>query len=325
MRLYNNDPGFAARLIAGARPTISIRSGVAGSLPALPYWRELIKLKARSLVYPGHTRRWLQLLNSHPSFSEYVQAYPRMLYKIYRPYLTTALSMEARLAVLASHYQFVFARGLDELVGQASRRPVTLARYEGKGTATYEVALRAIGPLEREGELVLQLWRDDKLLYSVAFTFAWRGEAYALNIGCIQGARCATTRDAIRTATRELHGMRPKQLLIALTRQLGWQVGCRDLRMVSNANRVVRSALRKGRVLADYDAVWTELGAARQADGDFLLPCAPLAAPDLESIPSRKRSEARKRHEMMAAMAAALNARLAALPAEESARQTRAG
>jgi uncharacterized protein VirK/YbjX len=312
MRLYRGDVGWAEQMVADARPSITIRSGVSRSLPRVPYWRELLKLKARSMVHRQHTRRWLQLLNSHPAFSEYVQNWPRFLYKIYRPYLTNTLGMEARLAALASHYQFMFQRGLGPVVAQASHAGVTLASVAGKTGLPYQLRLRAVGTLEREGELALQLCQGELALYSVAFTFAWRGQSMAVSIGCIQGANAEGALDAIRVATRELHGARPKQLLVTLVRQLGYAFGCRQLYLVSNANRVVHSALRQGRVRADYDQLWQELGAALQPDGDYALPCAPLAPPDLETIPSKKRSEARKRHELVGAMAAQLTARMLA-------------
>ncbi|TFW33449.1 DUF535 family protein [Massilia horti] len=310
MRLYNAEPGFAERLVATAQPSITIRSGISRDLPTIPYWRELLKLKARALAHRAQTQGWLQLLNSHPTFSEYVQNYPRFLYKIYRPYLTNTLPIEARLAVLASHYQFVFQRGLGDLVSQASRGPVVIASSAGKSGERYNVKLRAIGPLEREGELVLQLCAGDETLYSVAFTFAWRGQCQTVNIGCIQGAKGGATLEAIRHATRDLHGARPKHLLVTLVRQLGHAFGCEQLRMVSNANRVVKSAMRQGRVRSDYDQLWIELGAQLQADGDFMLPCAPVAPLDLESIPSKKRSEARKRHELVATLANDVTVRL---------------
>jgi uncharacterized protein VirK/YbjX len=310
MRLYSDQAGLAERLIAQAQPSITIRSGVSRELPRLPYWRELLKLKVRSMVHRAHTRRWLQLLNSHPAFSEYVQNWPRFLYKIYRPYLTNTLGMEARLAALTSHYQFVFQRGLGPIVAQASHAGLTLASCEGKSGARYQVRLRAVGTLEREGDLALQLCQDGTLLYSVAFTFAWRGEGMAVSVGCIQGARGEGTLDAIRAATRDLHGVRPKQLLVTLVRELGHAFGCRRVCLVSNANRVVHSALREGRVRANYDQLWQELGATLQPDGDYVLPCAPLAPLELENIPSKKRSEARKRHELVGQLAAGVTGRM---------------
>ncbi|MGZ5199942.1 MAG: DUF535 family protein, partial [Telluria sp.] len=132
MRLYTGEPGWTEQLLAGAEPSITIRSGVSRELRAVPYWRELLKLKLRSLVHQEQTRRWLELLNSHPAFSEYVRNWPRFLYKVYRPYLTATLPMEARRAMLASHYQFMFSRGLGPMLVQASASGVKLAAFDGK-------------------------------------------------------------------------------------------------------------------------------------------------------------------------------------------------
>jgi uncharacterized protein VirK/YbjX len=317
VRLYSGSPDFTADLVANARPSITIRSGVSSELRWFAYWRELLKLKARSLAHRGQTRRWLQFLNSHPAFSEYVRNWPRFLYKIYRPYLTNTLPMEARLAILASHYQFIFERGLGPTVAQASGAGVRLAQCEGKSGTGYHLMLRAVGTsLEREGELVLQLCQGDQMLYAAAFTFGWRGESHAVSIGCIQGGNAQGTLDAIRQATRDLLGLRPKQLLVTLVRQLGHEFGCAQMLLVSNANRAVRGAMRRGRVLSDYDQFWAELGAERGPDGDFRLPCAPLMAPDMEATPSKKRSEARKRYELAAALVAAVTARLAPAQAQ---------
>jgi uncharacterized protein len=311
MRLYAGEPGWAEQMVANAEPSITIRSGVSPELKTVAYWRELVKLKVRAVAHRTHTERWLALLNSHPVFSECVRNWPRFLYKIYRPYLSNTLSMEARLAVLASHYQFIFEQGLGPTVIQASGAGVRLASFEGKSGLPYHLTLRAVGTcLEREGDLVMQLCQGETVLYSVAFTFAWRGARHVVSIGCMQGGRGEGTLEAIRAATRELHGLRPRQLLVSLVRQLGYQFGCSHMLLVSNENRVVRCAMRKGRVMSDYDQTWIELGAERQPDGDFHLPCTPLQAPDLEAIASKKRSEARKRHELALAMAHAVNARL---------------
>jgi uncharacterized protein VirK/YbjX len=62
--------------------------------------------------------------------------------------------------------------------------------------------------------------------------------------------------------------------------------------------------------MADYDQFWDEMGAERMADGDFRMPCAPVQAPDLEAIPSKKRSEARKRYELVLMLAEAMNQRM---------------
>jgi uncharacterized protein VirK/YbjX len=144
---------------------------------------------------------------------------------------------------------------------------------------------------DREGELVLQLAQDGKVIYTVAFTVAPRAGRPAVSIGCVQGGKLDDAREAIRLATRDLHGMRPKQLMVSLVRQLGFKYGCERLHLVSNRNRVIYKAIKHGRVLADYDLLWEELGAVKNASGDYELDCAPMAAPDLEA--SRRRSARR--------------------------------
>ena len=300
MRLYEHQEAWADEL-AHSQPSVTLRSGL-GHLRGLAYYREWLRLRVRALAYPDLTRRWLALLNSHPAFSELVQHAPRLLHKVYRPYLTNTLCREQRLAVLASHYQFVLRRQLGPTVVQASRGAVWLASAAGKTGTEYQLQLRAIDPCEREGELVLQLSAGGALLYSAAFTFSTLSGAPVVSLGCLQGPKGADGLEAIRHATRELHGMRPKQLLVTLVRHLGFQLGCTQLRLVGNANRAVRGAMRQGRVRADYDQLWTELGALRQADGDYALPCEALGAPDLERVQSKKRSEVRKRHDMTAGL-----------------------
>ncbi|MDQ1811791.1 VirK/YbjX family protein [Massilia sp. CCM 9210] len=291
-------------------PSITLRSGVPASLPKSQYWRERLKLHARALLHRRVTGQWLRVLNAHPVFCDLVRDSPKLLYKIYRPYLSNALCVEARLRVLAIHYGFVFSRGLGPMIVAAARAGVPLGSVEGKTGTTYELQLRAVSTMEREGELVLQLCESGTPVFSLAFTFAEEAGAAIVCIGCIQGPKGGEGLESIRTATRELHGVRPKHLLVTLVRQLGHAFGCGRVRLVGNANRVVHGAIRRGKVLADYDQMWNELGAERRADGDYALACEPVQEPDMEQIQSKKRSEARKRHAVVVELADALVASL---------------
>jgi uncharacterized protein VirK/YbjX len=303
MKLYREDFAWAERMVAMATPSITLDSAVPAHLKRLPLLRERLKIRIRALLHPRQTPAWLRLLNSHPAFSEYVRNCPRFLYKVYRPYISNALRPEDRLAAIHAHYEFIFRRGLGQAVARASLGPVVLAGVEGKSGLPYEVQLRSVNMFDREGELVLQLAQDGKIVYTVAFTVAPRAGRPAISIGCVQGGKTDDAREAIRLATRDLHGMRPKQLMVNLVRQLGFEYGCERLHLVSNRNRVIYKAIKHGRVLADYDLLWEELGALKNASGDYELDCAPVAAPDLEAIPSKKRSEARKRYEMICLLA----------------------
>ncbi len=310
MKMFDADPQLLS--LRGASPSVSLRSGVPRSLPPLAYVGERIKLQLRSLAHPAQTRRWLSLLNSHPDFGDYLVHCPRLMYKIYRPYLTVNLPVAGRLDAISSHYQLMFGLGLGPLIAQAARASVPLASVAGKDGEIYDVSLRAVAAFEREGELVLQLGHQGQPLYSVAFTFCRLDGLPTVAVGCIQGIRQADALMAIRDATRALHGARPKQLLVELVRHLAFALGCARMRLVGNGNRAPHVAIRKGRLRSDYDQLWREIGATLRADGDFDLPCEPLRAPDLDAIASKKRAQARRRYELVGTLAAAVTARLAA-------------
>lgn len=301
MKLVDN--AWVGQHAAGAAPSVTLDSAVPPHLKRLPLLRERIKIRMRALMHARQTPAWLRLLNSHPAFSDYVRNCPRFLYKVYRPYGSLALTPDERLAAIRAHYEFVFQRGLGPLVARASLGPVALAACEGRSGLPYEIQLRTVNMFDREGELVLQLAQEGRVIYTLAFTIAPRVGRPAVSIGCIQGGKLDDAREAIRVATRDLHGLRPKQLMVGLVRQLGHEYGCERLHLVSNRNRVVYTAIRQGRVQADYDQLWEELGAVRNSVGDFELDCAALAAPDLAALPSKKRAEARRRHALLSGLA----------------------
>jgi len=281
--------------------------------------RDMVKLRLRAWRHHGQTRDWIALLNSHSTLRELAATCPRLIHKIYRPYLSSRFNCQQRLAVLMTHYRFVLQHGLGAAVSHAARGPLTLAQFAGKSGAMYSIELRAISAMEREGELVLQLRcnkdDDNALVYTLAFSFladGRHGQLRSVGIGCVQGPQGADGLELIRTATRELHGMRPKNLMVRLVRQLGYEYGCQQLLLVGNDNRAVRNSVRKGLVLADYNALWLELGASVRADGDYQLDCGALPPPAMEDIPSKKRSEVRKRHELLVAVIAATSAGLRA-------------
>lgn len=291
---------------------ITLHAGLANMPPGFSRTRELLKLQLRARLQQPQTRIWLQLLNSHPVFADLLHAYPRLMHKVYRHYLSKNFSCRQRVALLVEHYHFILQQGWEQLMAQAARAPVRLGTVAGKSGAPYHLQLCSLQPMDHEGEMVLQLAHGNDVIYSVAFTFfgSRTRSGMSVGIGCVQGPRGAEGLRRVREATRDLHGMRPKALMVRLVRQLGHEHGCRNMILVGNANRAVHHSARKGRLFADYNALWQELGAQLRQDGDFELPCENLPLPAMESIPSKKRSEARKRHELTLAMIASLRSGL---------------
>ncbi len=275
---------------------VTLGTGVTFERGRVAYLREFAKLTLRARWQNGLTRRWLRVLNSSLFLGELARSAPQLVHKVYRPYLTNTLCPERRLRALEQHYHFVMSHGLEQLSLQAARAPLELCAFEGKCGTVYSICLRAVAPMEREGELVLQLRQGAVVLFSVAFSFFGEAGVHAVNIGCLQGGRGAQANEMMRGSTRALHGMRPKNLLVGLVRQIGHDLGCSHVHMVGNHNLVVHSALRQGKVSANYDACWAELGSTARQDGDFELECRPLTEPAFEKVEAKRRSEARKRY-----------------------------
>jgi len=287
---------------------VSIRSGTHGRT-SLARLRELIKLSWRSVLAPHATHGWLGLLNSDPVYKQLVAARPRLVGKVFRPYFSTTFNSAQRTSLLIGHYHAILRQGWGPLVLRAARTGVELGVWAGKSGGVFGLMLRAIEPLEREGELALQLVHNGDLVCSCAFVLIDGQAGFDVGVGCIQGPGSAGLA-IMREATRELHDLRPKSLLIKLLCALGCRYGCDGLRLVGNGNRTVRGAIRQGKVHADYDTLWREFGAIRREDGDFYMRCAALAPPDLLTMASSKRSGARHRHEVLRQLAELVSARL---------------
>jgi len=295
-------------------PSITLSSGLTKTRSGFARLRETLKLQLRARLQRRQTRVWLQLLNSHPVFNDLVRAYPQLVHKIYRHYLSKSLTCRQRVDLLVGHYHFILQQGWGNLMAQAARAPVRLGTVPGKSGALYHLQLCSLQPMDREGEMVLQLMRGDELIYSVAFSFfgSQQRASMGVGIGCVQGPRSQEGLQRVREATRDLHGLRPKSLMIRLVRQLGYEHGCRQLILVGNDNRAVHHSAKKGRLFADYNELWQELGAQARPDGDFELPCEDLPLPVMEEIASKKRSEMRKRYEITVALSDCLRSGLEA-------------
>lgn len=270
--------------------------------------KDVLKLALGAVIYPVQTRRWRAFLHEHPAIAELACRYPRVLHKIYRPYLSRNLRCTDRVDVMMGHYRQVARQGLEQLICRAAAHPVQLAQFDGKDGSGFQLQLAAANVGHREGEITLQLRHGAKCLYAASFALAQQDGQAWIQLGALQGLRADDGAQAIKQATRAMHGWRPKQLMIALVRDLGDYFGCATMRMVSNGNRVTINWRRHRRISSDYDATWEELRAVRRADGDFEVPCVVGGDRSLAAVPSHKRAEARRRQELLATVCAAMRA-----------------
>jgi uncharacterized protein VirK/YbjX len=197
-------------------------------LSFLSSWRDIgtavkdnLKLLLGSIVYPVQARRWRSFVRANSVLRELAQRYPRISHKIYRPYLSSELTCAERVDVLIGHYRRIFKAGLGELVGQAASQSVPIAEFSGRSGSLFQLHLAAINDGHREGELTLKLMHQDRCLYASSFVLVTlRGEP-SIALGALQGLRSRDGAEVVKAVTRELHGCRPKKLMVAVVRAMG--------------------------------------------------------------------------------------------------------
>ena len=282
-------------------------------LPASRQHGHRIKAALGALVFPLQRARWQAFIAGTPGLAALAQSHPSLLYKIYRPYASRQFACAARVDLLCGHYRFLWQAGARPLVEYVARRALVLAAIEGRDGATYRLQLTAIRDSHREGDLCLRLTRDGVPLYLASFLFRPQPGGAVIQLGALQGLRSPAGAQAVKEATRALHGCRPKNLLVAALRDLGDFFGCAHLDLVSNANRIALNWRRRRHISCDYDLAWQELHALPAGDGNYRLPCGPCRMPDLELVPSKKRADARRRGAMLVQLASDMRRQLAAL------------
>ena len=304
---------FSGRTMNDIALSLLHGAAVPAAVPQPPASGHRLKAALGALFFSRQRTRWHAFLDSMPGLNSLAQLHPCLRFKIYRPYASRQLGCTDRLALLEGHYRFLWQAGARALVERAARQPVVLAAFEGKDAALYRLQLTAIHDSYREGELCLRLTRDGQPLYLASFLFLPRADGVSLQLGALQGLRSEAGAQAVKAATRALHGCRPKNLMVTALRDFGDFFACNNLFLISNDNRIALNARRRRHIGADYDLAWQELHALRMRDGNYHLPCLPYRVPDLAEVPSKKRGDARRRGELLLSMAADMRAQLARL------------
>ncbi|MBD8873947.1 DUF535 family protein [Rhodanobacter sp. DHB23] len=268
------------------------------------------KYVARCLAMFRQQAGFLAFVEREPALQAFRRRDPRMLERHLHRYLHRGWHRGQRLRAIHWHYRHVLAAmpaPLFRAVYVEGAAPLGLLTLKDGGRLI--LSLRPPIFLGCEGELCIQL--GDELgnpLYSIVVTAIGEG---TLAIGCIQGPVGAAARETVRELTRNLHGLRPRCLMLALVRALARHWGMPRLLAVGNLGHPLRNPRR--RFVADYDAYWSEQQGRTNGDGWYELPL--RAQPRTEAdVPSRHRSAFRKREALRMEAERLLIDALGALP-----------
>lgn len=270
------------------------------------YWKQpSLKGKAMLLygltLYPIQTFRWLRFLHKEPMLWQLAESHPQLILKIYRPYLSKCLSCTERVKILSQHYGFLLNASYANLVRHIALHPKVLCEFFGKSGTAFQLELVSTGLANREGEFMIHLVSNKISIYRIAFSFLTIGAESYVKIGCVQGIRAEEGAILVRATTHDLHGCRPKNLMVSIVRDIGDYFGCHAALGVSNKNKLLAQRVQQ-KSAPDYDATWDEIRAIKRDDGDYQFSCKDILKINFDAVPSRKRSEARKRNQLLGAI-----------------------
>ena len=262
--------------------------------------RGAVRLVWRAVRSPIATSRCMEALDRVRMHAG-VEAVPyRLARKFSQGFLHHSLPRAARVNLLTTHYERLLAVMGSRFVGRILRQEVVvLAEFKGRSAASYRLCLARNDQHFREGELIVSLVRKDDerqvASLSVFVGALYSGDPPDLWIGGLQGAKGVDSKAVTIQTTRDLWGLRPKDLLIHAGYGLAGIFGAANLKAISNAGHARHALKRKKEgVHADYDAYWRELGGAPIAGDFFLLPKGRRRR-SVEDVPPAKRSAWRAR------------------------------
>lgn len=229
-----------------------------------------------AILHPSITWKWLQLLKTHPLLMELLPLCPALPSKIHRRFLSRRLDCAQCAALLETHYDIMLASGFAELVKQTVVQPVPLCAFISKSSVFYRLELSTAGGTSNTGELVLRLTSRGFCIYTATFIFGMHQGRRVAIVGGMSGMLRTGSSMGIKRVTRDLYGLRPKDLMVSLVQEIGDFFCCEKTILIGNCNKLRDRSWRRKQVCrksSDYDRTWRELNALRRQDGDFELPC----------------------------------------------------
>ncbi|MDK9607252.1 VirK/YbjX family protein [Lelliottia wanjuensis] len=270
------------------------------------------KFMLRTLAAPFSTARLLASLAKQPRLMQMLKVQPGLPCRLHRPWLSVEMSRQKALEALNWHYQTMSKTLPAALMnGYLSKQGVTLLTLTGKDEQQFRIRLCADAFLDKEGEATLAFCdHQNTVLAEMTFTLCQHDGKTTLFIGGLQGAKSFVPHELIQGATKACHGLFPKRLLVEAAMTLGAAFPVEQIIAVSNHTHIYRSwryrKKKEGKLLADYDSFWLSLGGEAQKSGHFQLPLA-MARKPMEEIASKKRSEYRRRYELLDSLIAQVN------------------
>ncbi|ENM5854736.1 DUF535 family protein [Vibrio mimicus] len=230
----------------------------------------------------------VQRLLNQPPFHTVRQHYPRTLEKPLKPYVCVKWSAQERAQRLIEHFSFLEKR-------HAQLLPI-IYRPQGWYLCKHELfSIQLCHGPEREGSLALVLMsHDHQPLFTLAFNISGEAEP-VIHIGALQGPgpNVEHRQEMIRHLTHQLHGLRPKALIMEVLLILARYWGVEKVYGVTNHGHVYQAlryiGSKRNSVRFQYAELWQEMGGEEVNPYWHILPIYPPRKDPLSLSKTKRR------------------------------------
>lgn len=259
-----------------------------------------LRWAALAVLREASVQGWFAFLDA-PVIRPFVEANPRLAFRPMGTYMSRRWNWSRRFTVIRDTYLFVNAKGGEFQAAMLREEGLLLARIPLDKAGTMSLRMRADAQFRKEGEIgvFLEMEGIAGAISSFAFSLERLPAGWSCCIGALQG-RKGGDEDTIKLATKAMHGLRPKALMVFVAQEIARSLRVASLKGVGNDIHVARARVLgpAKKILFDYDELWLGAGGERQPDGWYELPLK-LPRRPAEEIKPNKRSMYTKRYALM--------------------------
>jgi uncharacterized protein len=220
---------------------------------------------------------------------------PRIREFLFRPYVHLNWNTPERLDAIERHYKLVGSSAT--FLDLAPDEYIDLVEL-GLACGKLRVVLDRPHWMRREGEIGLSLFLDKDRIFTAMFLLSGTSANMKLIVGCVQGADFNLKEKSYKELTKELHGMRPRDFILHITKIISEELHCDEILGVSDAAHRSTLWFSRANKFSSYDEMWLEHGGIKASNGFFSL-SPRIIKRTHENIEVRKRALYKRRYQFL--------------------------
>lgn len=270
--------------------------------------RRMAVFVVRCLLNNSRMQRLHQFFSQNDLYRKIADECPFVYEQPTRAFFYNKSTFDERARLVEKHMEFLVTHLQEDVV---------LSLYAGKPYVLWE-SQDEMGHLRfelfyhpgrrKEGLLSIVLRLDEHDLYQMMFWIAPnKAGEWALWIGAMQGPNMENAKEVVKNVTKRCHAYRTKNFILHATQEAAKALGLKQIYAVTNYGYYANNHIRRDRKLkTSFSDFWKESGGRPCADQRFYeLPMTEYRK-TMEEIPTRKRSNYRKRYALLDEVDAAI-------------------